>query len=181
MHQGAPAKHPWRQVSPQIVGVNWPPVAALLRLDATLAAMRASPAPGRQFHDQESPQHMSRISHRTLVGVAAFAGLCFPVAAPAQGQDIDDAIAPAVSQVNEKYSDQKLDIKRLFAQKCSWCHQGYGMRKADGPKLAGTDKTREQVMKQIANGKSPMPGFKSQLKDYEIQALADYIKALPKN
>jgi cytochrome c len=96
-------------------------------------------------------------------------------------QDIDEAIAPAVKQVNEKYAEQSLDIKKLFSQKCSWCHQGYGMRQADGPKLAGTAKTREQVMKQIANGKSPMPGFKSQLKPYEIEALADYIKALPSN
>jgi mono/diheme cytochrome c family protein len=55
------------------------------------------------------------------------------------------------------------------------------MRQADGPKLAGTDKTKEQLMKQIANGKSPMPSFKSQLKEHEIQALAEYIKALPKN
>ncbi|HZP86780.1 MAG TPA: cytochrome c [Burkholderiales bacterium] len=93
--------------------------------------------------------------------------------------DIDAAIAPAVAQVNEKYAEQKLDIKKLFSAKCSWCHQGYGMKQADGPKLAGTAKTHEQVVKQIANGKSPMPGFKSQLKDYEIQALADYIKALP--
>jgi cytochrome c551 len=74
-----------------------------------------------------------------------------------------------------------MDIKKLFAAKCSWCHQGYGMKQADGPKLAGTEKTHPQVVKQITNGKSPMPGFKSQLKDYEIQALADYIKALPKN
>jgi mono/diheme cytochrome c family protein len=124
---------------------------------------------------------MSQIIHRTVVSIAILASWCFPVAASAQSQDIDDAIASAVEQVNEKYSEQKLNIKQLFSQKCSWCHQGYGMRQADGPKLAGTDKTREQVIKQIANGKSPMPGFKNQLKDYELQALADYIKALPKN
>jgi mono/diheme cytochrome c family protein len=103
------------------------------------------------------------------------------LAGSTMAQDIDQAIAPAVKHVNEKYSEQKLDIKKLFAQKCSWCHQGYGMRQADGPKLAGSEKTHEQLMKQIANGKSPMPGFKKQLKDYEIQALADYIKLLPKD
>ena len=101
-------------------------------------------------------------------------------AGTAPADDIDSAIAPAVAQVNEKYSEYNLDIKKLFAQKCSWCHQGYGMRQADGPKLAGTSKTHEQVMKQIRNGKSPMPAFKNQLKDFEVQALADYIKALPK-
>jgi cytochrome c551 len=73
------------------------------------------------------------------------------------------------------------NIKKVFSTKCSWCHQGYGMKQADGPKLAGTDKTLEQIMKQIRNGKSPMPGFKSQLKEEEVQALAEYIKALPAN
>jgi mono/diheme cytochrome c family protein len=34
-------------------------------------------------------------------------------------------------------------------------------------------------MAQIMNGKTPMPGFKSQLKYEEVQALAEYIKALP--
>jgi mono/diheme cytochrome c family protein len=107
------------------------------------------------------------------------------VAALASGaalaQDVDSLIAPAVEKVNTKYAEYNMDIKKLFAAKCSWCHQGYGMKQADGPKLAGTEKTHPQVVKQITNGKSPMPGFKSQLKDYEIQALADYIKALPKN
>ena len=94
--------------------------------------------------------------------------------------DLDAKINAVAEQVNQKYAEQKLDIKKLFSAKCSWCHQGYGMKQADGPKLGGTEKTHEQVVKQIANGKSPMPGFKNQLKDYELQALADYIKALPK-
>jgi mono/diheme cytochrome c family protein len=29
------------------------------------------------------------------------------------------------------------------------------------------------------NGKTPMPGFKNQLSFEEVQALAEYIKALP--
>ena len=122
---------------------------------------------------------MSKIGKPALILPAAWAALLSAGAVTAQ--DIDTAIAPAVQQVNEKYSEHNLDIKRLFAQKCSWCHQGYGMRQADGPKLAGTDKNHAQIMKQIANGKSPMPGFKNQLKPYEIEALADYIKMLPGN
>ncbi len=118
-----------------------------------------------------------------LQGAAVYAVAAVALAVPpaAWGQDIDEAIAPAVKLVNEKYAEHHLDIKKLFAQRCSWCHQGYGMRQADGPKLGGTDKSREQVVKQIANGKSPMPGFKKQLKEYELEALADYIKALPAN
>jgi mono/diheme cytochrome c family protein len=121
------------------------------------------------------------IALRTLAAICTLAGCALAVAARAQSDDIDAAIAPAVAEVNARYGEYNLDIKKLFSQKCSWCHQGYGMRQADGPKLAGSDKTREQLMKQIANGKSPMPGFKKQLKEYEIEALADYIKALPKD
>jgi cytochrome c len=117
---------------------------------------------------------------KTIVAVLA-AGCLAAWSGWGLAQDIDEAIAPAVKEVNEKYAEHNLDIKRLFSQKCSWCHQGYGMRQADGPKLAGTSKTHEQVVKQIANGKSPMPGFKNQLKPHELQALADYIKALPSN
>lgn len=135
--------------------------------------------PSKQHLELRQP--MRKTLHSVLATMAVVTGLASSVAAMAQAQDIDTAIGPAVTQVNEKYSEHKLNIKQLFAQKCSWCHQGYGMRQADGPKLAGTDKTREQLVKQIANGKSPMPGFKNQLKDYELQALADYIKLLPKN
>jgi cytochrome c len=95
--------------------------------------------------------------------------------APAAMADVtDDAAGP----VNEKYG---LNVKKLFATKCSWCHQGYGMKQADGPKLGGTHMTYEQVITRIIAGKSPMPGFRTQLKPEEVQALAEYIKALPAN
>jgi mono/diheme cytochrome c family protein len=55
------------------------------------------------------------------------------------------------------------------------------MIQADGPKLAGTPKTIEQLTKQIIEGKSPMPGFRNQLSEKEVQALAEYIKTLPAN
>jgi mono/diheme cytochrome c family protein len=133
----------------------------------------------REAAELEEGEAMSKIRKMALTLSAAVVGLLS--AAHVQAQDIDTAIAPAVAQVNEKYSEHSLDIKKLFATKCSWCHQGYGMRQADGPKLAGSDKNHAQLMKQIANGKSPMPGFKNQLKPYEIEALADYIKLLPAN
>ena len=87
-----------------------------------------------------------------------------------------DPTETAAAIVDQKYNT---DVKKLFASKCSWCHQGYGMKQADGPKLAGSDKSVAQLMTQIRNGKSPMPGFKNQLNDVEVQALAEYIKALP--
>lgn len=111
-------------------------------------------------------------SRMKVLTVALVASLALP---PVFAQDPTDDTA---AKINEKFGG---DIKKLFATKCSWCHQGYGMKQADGPKLAGISKTLEQVMKLIREGKSPMPGFKSQLKDEEFQALAEYIKALPAN
>jgi len=72
----------------------------------------------------------------------------------------------------------KIDVRRLFATNCSWCHQDYGMKAADGPKLAGTHLTEEQVIEQISKGKSPMPGFRKTLSKEQIEALAKYIKGL---
>lgn len=95
-----------------------------------------------------------------------FATRCF-------AQDPTDEVA---AKIDEKFGG---NIKKLFATRCSWCHQGYGMKQADGPKLAGTSKTVAQVMAQIMNGKTPMPGFKNQLNFEQVQALAEYIKALP--
>jgi len=71
------------------------------------------------------------------------------------------------------------DAKRLFAANCSWCHQDYGMRQGDGPKLAGTSKSEEQVIEQIKHGKSPMPSFEGKLSEKDIKVLARYIKSLP--
>ena len=93
----------------------------------------------------------------------------------------NDPTEVAAAKVDEKYVDHKSDVKRLFASRCSWCHQGYGMKKADGPRLAGTRLTRDEVIKQISFGKTPMPGFRKQLKEWQIESLADYIKALPDN
>ena len=87
-----------------------------------------------------------------------------------------DPTDEAAAKIDEKFGG---NIKKLFATRCSWCHQGYGMKQADGPKLAGTSKTVAQVMAQIMNGKTPMPGFKNQLNFEQVQALAEYIKALP--
>jgi mono/diheme cytochrome c family protein len=111
-------------------------------------------------------------STNIFLAAALSAGL---FATPGFAQDPTDE---AAAKIDEKFGG---NVKRLFSTKCSWCHQAYGMKQADGPKLAGTDKTLEQIMKQIKNGKSPMPGFKTQLKEEEVQSLAEYIKALPSN
>ena len=90
-----------------------------------------------------------------------------------------EATAQAANPVNEKYH---VDVTKLFATHCSWCHDAYGMQPGKGPKLAGTSKSKEEVMDRISNGKAGyMPAFKSVLKDEQIQAMAEYVKALPAN
>ena len=95
----------------------------------------------------------------------------------ASAEEGDDPVVVAAAAMAEKYN---VDIKKLFATNCSWCHDGYGMDGGKGPALAGTSKTYEQVVKQITNGKSGyMPGFGKVLKPEQVQALAEYIKSLP--
>lgn len=113
-----------------------------------------------------------KIHGLTIAAVVAGAAL----AASARAATGEDPTAKAAAAIAEQYN---LDVKKLFATNCSWCHSAYGMKGADGPKLAGTGKSRDQLIEQIARGRSPMPGFRKTLKEEQIQALADYIKALP--
>lgn len=85
---------------------------------------------------------------------------------------------PAVAAGEEKPAH---DVRKLFANSCSYCHGGFGMTEGKGgPKLAGTKLNAEQVKDRIAIGKSgAMPGFNKTLKEDQIQALVDYIKGLP--
>jgi mono/diheme cytochrome c family protein len=121
--------------------------------------------------------HQSAKLVRVLVSLAIPASVL--VAQPLLANAEKDPTEVAAAIVDDKYSEHQMDVKRLFASRCSWCHQGYGMKQADGPRLAGTNKSREVVIDRISRGKSPMPGFRKQLKPYQIEALADYIKALP--
>jgi mono/diheme cytochrome c family protein len=115
----------------------------------------------------------TRLAVSAIIAAIAIASSLQPAAAE------NDPTEIAAATVDQQYSEQKMDVKRLFASRCSWCHQGYGMKQADGPRLAGTEKNRDQVINTIAKGKSPMPGFRKQLKPYQMDALADYILALP--
>ena len=99
--------------------------------------------------------------------------------AAAQATFAAETTAQAANPVNEKYH---VDVTKLFATHCSWCHDAYGMQRGKGPKFAGTSKSKEQIVDRISNGKAGyMPAFKSVLKDEQIQAMAEYVKALPAN
>jgi mono/diheme cytochrome c family protein len=72
-----------------------------------------------------------------------------------------------------------LNVEQLFATSCGWCHQGGGRIQGRGPKLAGTPKSDEEIIRQIKNGKPPgMPAFGKSFNDEQIQAIVSYIRNL---
>jgi len=71
------------------------------------------------------------------------------------------------------------EVKKLFANNCSWCHGAYGMTADKGPRLAGTKMTEEEVRQRIRHGKEGyMPSFGKVLTEEQIRAFAKYIKSL---
>jgi mono/diheme cytochrome c family protein len=76
---------------------------------------------------------------------------------------------------------QQVNVKKLFATHCAWCHGSYGLSADKAPRLAGTPMTEEQVRQRILNGApGAMPSFGNVLTRDEVDALVRYIKSLPK-
>lgn len=71
----------------------------------------------------------------------------------------------------------------LYRQNCAVCHgaEAYG-KEVDGklvPSLRNGDienKSEQEIYEQIAHGKLPMPAFKNQLSEDEIQKMVKFIR-----
>jgi mono/diheme cytochrome c family protein len=116
---------------------------------------------------------MLGIGRRLLLAACAVALLAMaPLAAPAaENETSTGAQADATVPVTE--------VKKLFANNCSWCHGAYGMTADKGPRLAGTKMTEDEVRERIRHGKEGyMPPFGKVLNDQQIAAFAKYIKSL---
>src|SRR5665213_128201 len=81
------------------------------------------------------------------------------------------------------------DAATTFKGKCAGCHAPDGTGStAIGTKLKMRDLRSPDVQKQtdtqlagiIANGKSPMPGYKDKMSDAQIKQLVEYIRGLAK-
>jgi mono/diheme cytochrome c family protein len=93
----------------------------------------------------------------------------------AQAQPSADQ-APPVAGKDEK---GKLDVNKLFAGTCGWCHSNGGRTAGKGPKLAGTTLTDAEIANRIKNGKTgAMPAFGSTFSDDDIKAIIKYIRDL---
>jgi len=83
--------------------------------------------------------------------------------------------APPVVGKDEK----GLDVNKLFAGTCGWCHSNGGRTAGKGPKLAGTTLTDAEIANRIKNGKpGQMPAFGSAFSDDDIKAIIKYIRDL---
>ena len=71
-----------------------------------------------------------------------------------------------------------IEVKKLFAAQCGWCHAEYGMKPGKAPQLAGTQMTEKQVHDRIRDGKTDAMGFRRTLTEEQLQAFTTYIKGL---
>ena len=73
----------------------------------------------------------------------------------------------------------QLDVNKLFASTCGWCHSNGGRTAGKGPQLMGTTLTDAEIANRIRNGKpGQMPAFGSAFSDADIQAIIRYIRNL---
>ena len=85
----------------------------------------------------------------------------------------------AAPPVNAKDDKGQLDVNKLFAGTCGWCHSNGGRTAGKGPKLAGTTLTDAEIASRIKNGKAgAMPAFGSTFSDDDIKAIIKYIRDL---
>lgn len=127
---------------------------------------------------------MNRFGYLSISGLALTpALLAIAVQAQQAARKADEA--PLTTQTTSPAAQQPAPsvdpkVSRLFATSCGWCHQGGGRVAGRGPKLAGTDKSDEFIIRQIKQGKPPgMPAFGKSFNDDQIQAIVAYIRALP--
>jgi mono/diheme cytochrome c family protein len=100
---------------------------------------------------------------------------------PAWVAEAPDPTSPPARGAEEEHGSaaSAIDVRKLFAAQCAWCHADYGMKAGKGPRLAGTRLTERQVYNTIRNGKADaMPPFRRTLTEEQIQAFASYIKGL---
>jgi mono/diheme cytochrome c family protein len=127
---------------------------------------------------------MNRFAYLLVSGLA-LAPTLLAIAVHAQEAPRKAEDAPPATQTTPPSAQQppkSIDpnVNRLFATSCGWCHQGGGRVAGRGPKLAGTDKSDEFIIRQIKQGKPPgMPSFGKSFNDDQILSILAYIRALP--
>jgi mono/diheme cytochrome c family protein len=103
------------------------------------------------------------------------------------GQDAKGVASPGARSAASPSAEDKpaaaagpgLDVNKLFAGSCGWCHSGGGREDGKGPKLMGTALSDAEIISRIRNGKTgQMPAFSSAYTDLQLRAIDAYIRAL---
>jgi mono/diheme cytochrome c family protein len=115
-----------------------------------------------------------------LIGVVATNVLAQMSGPMSSGYKGNAPPAPADQAPPVVGKDEKgLDVNKLFAGTCGWCHSNGGRSPGKGPKLAGTTLTDAEIANRIRNGKpGQMPAFGSAFSDDDIKAIIKYIREL---
>jgi len=72
-----------------------------------------------------------------------------------------------------------IDVGKLFATSCGWCHSGGGREAGKGPQLMGSELSDNQIISRIRNGKTgQMPAYAGAFTDLEMRAIVAYIRSL---
>jgi mono/diheme cytochrome c family protein len=122
---------------------------------------------------------MSPASTGRIAFLAVCLGLVPRWAGAAEDRAQSPSASPQAAAGEPGAAESEIDVKKLFAAQCGWCHADYGMKEGKAPRLAGTRLTEKQVYNTIRNGRADaMPSFRRTLTEEQIQAFAKYIKSL---
>jgi mono/diheme cytochrome c family protein len=136
-------------------------------LTATVLALCASVPTFVRADDQPAPAQTETAAPAAAPGAA-------PAAAPAPAAD---TAAPA--KVAAAPGTSNLDVPKLFATTCGWCHSQAGRKAGHGPQLMNTTRTDDFIRNRIKNGKQgAMPAFAVMFNDADIDRIIVYIRGL---
>ena len=93
-----------------------------------------------------------------------------PPEVPAQGAGANTSAPPTAAE---------LDVEKLFANTCGWCHSSAGRTAGRGPKLADITLTDAEIVSRINKGKAgAMPAFAGNFSEGQLRAIVQYIRGL---
>lgn len=112
-----------------------------------------------------TPEPSPPVSRVTLAGVAIFVAALM-------------ALLLWLPGTEPRVSPDETDMGAVFARNCAICHGPTGQGKGKFPKIAGTAKTEEEIVRQLETGKGEMPRFEAT--QAQREAMARYVKELGK-
>ncbi len=72
-----------------------------------------------------------------------------------------------------------MNVPKLFATTCGWCHSNAGRKAGNGPQLMDSARSDDYLRTRIKLGKvGKMPAFGGSFSDADIDAIIAYIRAL---